>query len=88
MIRAIGLFLLLVVGVALTGCGGTLLTPKTGPGTPYPCGYFGTSCYPFDGTHTCCRLEHYVCIKDGCDYTGNPDTLGPTLARRVARTSE
>jgi hypothetical protein len=69
--------ILIFTGFCLMGIGlacqpSALLNPPQGPGTAYPCGYFGVSCMPYDGTHTCCG-EHYKCIQDGCEYEGNSD---------------
>lgn len=72
-----------VVTVAVASCApGKFLTPPTGPGTPYPCGYYGVSCMPYDGSHTCCH-EGGVCIKDGCDYVGVDHTFGAGSDRQI-----
>lgn len=60
--------LVLLPLLPLYGCHPTKVTnPGDGPGTPYPCGYHGTSCLPFDGTHTCCG-EGEQCANDGDPY--------------------
>lgn len=76
-----------VVSAVLSCTPGKFLTPPTGPGTDYPCGYYGVSCFPLDGTHTCCR-ENYSCVQDGCDYLGNPHTFGAGESAHEARTPE
>lgn len=61
-----GLAALSVIVVALTSAGcapSEYITPPTGPGTPYPCGYTGVWCFPVDGTHTCC-WQHSSCRQD------------------------
>jgi hypothetical protein len=73
----------LIALVCFFGCKTpAMLTPPTGPGTPYPCGYSGVSCYPIDQTHTCC-LENYSCVTGGCSYDGNDHTFGASAAGSV-----
>lgn len=67
---------------ALAGCTAfeAYVTPPTGPGTAYPCGYQGTSCTPFDGTPTCCGAR-MACVHDGCEYQG-PDVGAAQVSPR------
>jgi uncharacterized protein YceK len=67
-------FVICVVALLLVGCPAfdSYVTPKDP--SAYPCGYFGTSCYSFDASRSCCP-EHYRCVQldPGCEYSGNPD---------------
>ena len=88
-------FLSVVLVTFLYGCamlreGNPATTPKTGPGTDYPCGVHGQECS--DTTpHTCC--EYGVCANDGepyCDNRppsdpSNPGTWGKKLPARLNR---
>lgn len=70
----------------LTGCGGRIPGAPTGPGTDLPCGAIRVSCFPFDGTHTCCR-EHHICSQNnGC--LDERNTFEQYGAARVERTPE
>jgi hypothetical protein len=64
-VRVRALFVLLLVSACMTPL---VLTPETGPGTPYPCGVGGHSC----GGHLCCS-EDFIC--GGTPYSGCPATL-------------
>jgi hypothetical protein len=63
--------------IVVFGCATpAMLVPPAGKGTPYPCGYFGVSCRPFDGSATCCPENHRCGMLSGepsCSYEGNPD---------------
>lgn len=73
----------------LSGCallrGSTSVTPGTGKGTAYPCGYVGMQCTDTSPA-TCCNYG--VCADDGapyCDERGPSDPSDPVTwgAKRV-----
>lgn len=67
----------------------TILTPKTGPGTPYPCGVNGTLCTT---QHMCCGPDETCggepasvgCPKGMCCYLGD-EGFSPYETRRAPR---
>ena len=69
------LFFVPFIFVTLTGCMTPLiLEPKSGPGTPYPCGPTGVSC----AGHKCCTENHVcggtpfsACPPGACCFTGD-----------------
>jgi hypothetical protein len=74
-ILGILLTLLLASSCAMLREGNPETTPKTGPGTDYPCGVHGQQC--FDTTPpTCC--EYGKCANDGEPYCDNRPPSDPT----------
>ena len=70
---------LLLMLVACASSTPSILTPKTGPGTDYPCGVHGRSC----GNHMCCDEEEACggvpfsgCPANMCCFTGESDMVG------------
>lgn len=90
--QMIRILLLAIVSLAFSGCGPTpkFLTPPTGPGTDYPCGYYGVSCRPQSAT--CCPESYRCSDVDECEYTGsdavNRNSRSTYGAARVKRTPE
>jgi hypothetical protein len=78
---------LLALVPVLNGCAMTTgntpqTTPKTGPGTDYPCGVQGMFCTDTKPP-TCCTYG--LCANDGepyCDYTPPSDPADPQFMRR------
>lgn len=98
--RAAVLLTLAIVAVGLSGCamsrGATDVTnAPTGPGTEYPCGIGNVSCFPVDGSHTCCwhgqRCAHDddgpYCHGDLPSDFADPTTFG-ARPKRVTRFGE
>lgn len=87
MIRAIlrDLFALALVGAVVAACAApSILTPRTGPGTSYPCGLNGHECP--DGqccgnAQVCC--DGTTCTAGYCEFVGGgmraPDAGGPVV---------
>jgi hypothetical protein len=59
--RLLGLAIVALLAVAFSGCG-AFLTPPTGPGTDWPCGYDGQAC----GDSTCCPAHKFCNQYGGC----------------------
>jgi hypothetical protein len=77
----------LCIACALFREGNPATTPKTGPGTDYPCGVYGMLCRDTRPA-TCCMLG--VCANDGepyCDERPPDDPGDPTqwAARKHVR---
>ncbi len=90
LIAAAGIVLWLLFGCALLRDGNPVTTPKTGPGTDYPCGVHGMKCPDAHvAGETCC--SYGVCARDDegpyCDYTIPTDPADPAQwgARSHAR---
>lgn len=72
------IFALTVVGLLIPSCReDSVIHPKTGPGTEYPCGVQGRSCAPV-APGKCCSLNEVcgykgpfsTCPEGYCCYTG------------------
>lgn len=78
------LLVLMLAGFLLAGCHfADYVTPKTGPGTDFPCGVDGEQCS--DGT--CCGYKLHCAGTDRCDgvaYDGNKDWIGVSRPRTKA----
>ena len=74
----------LVLACAMLRDGNPATTPKTGPGTDYPCGVGGILC----PDHTCCAKGGECVEDDGgpyCQYVNPDDFSDPTMLRRRTR---
>jgi hypothetical protein len=72
---------LLVTGL-VTGCNSAFLTPPTGPGTDWPCGYTNTFCGEDSapGEECCgyrewCKAANLTHPKPYCEYMGPENDL-------------
>jgi hypothetical protein len=72
------LTIIFFAAILVGACGASVLQPKTGPGTSYPCGVNGVSC----PGHMCCGEEDVcgstgfgACPEGMCCYAGPDDTL-------------
>ena len=65
-----------VFSILFAGCNtqSRVLTPKTGPGTDYPCGVGGVVCGDSPPATNCCP-PNCSCHPNACWFDGDPNTI-------------